>query len=168
MSDSSDPKAIRQALDSATDAFEEAGGGLPAYERDIDTDTDWKTQLTKGCKLLRAVDTLDGRGQHTATIKLCFGVIERSLEAFALAEGGDDLADFQDHTMSYDRAADLGLLSRAMTGKLSDLYADNRTDSYYGGKRPTQEQAQAMHVLARTIHEYAADRIREGGVCRCE
>ncbi len=50
-------------------------------------------------------------GYNTATIELCFGATERSLEAYVLAEGGDELDDFHDHTYCYDRASDLGLLS---------------------------------------------------------
>jgi hypothetical protein len=88
MSEDSDPTAITEALQQATDAFNEAGHGVPVYEGGIKTDTDWKTQLTKGCKLLRAIEQIDGGGHHTATIELGFGAIERSLEAFALAEGG--------------------------------------------------------------------------------
>ena len=88
MSEDEDPKAITDALEAAIDAFNEAGHGVPAYEDGVDTADDWKTQLTKGCKLLRAVAETEGEGHHTATIELCFGAIERSLEAFALAQGG--------------------------------------------------------------------------------
>jgi len=168
MSEESDPGAITDALEKATDAFNEAGHGVPAYESGIDTDADWKTQLTKGCKLLRAIGQIDGKGHHTATIELCFGAIERSIEAFALKEGGDELRDFHDHTHGYDRATDLGLLSPTTTERLEHLYSENRTDSYYGGKRPTMEQAKSMQSLAREIHQYVTNQIREGGVCLCE
>lgn len=83
----SDPNAITDALEAAVDAFNEEGRGLPTYEELIDTDADWKTQLTKGCALLRAVERIDGYGNYTAFIERCFGAIERSIEAFALAEG---------------------------------------------------------------------------------
>ena len=168
MSEDDDPKAITDALEGAIDAFNEAGHGVPAYEDGVDTDNDWKTQLTKSCKLLRPIEQIDGEGYHTATIELCFGAIERSLEAFALAEGGDELRDFHDHTYSYDRASALGLLSPATADKLKTLYTENRTDSYYGGKRPTREQATAMQSLAREIHDYVTNQIQEGGVCLCE
>jgi hypothetical protein len=52
----SDPHAIRGALDAAVDAFNEEGHGIPIREPEIETDRDWKTQLTKGCQLLAAVD----------------------------------------------------------------------------------------------------------------
>jgi hypothetical protein len=168
MSKESDPNSLVEALEAAIDTFNEEGRGIPEYERGIDSDEDWKTQLTKSCKLLHAVALLNGEGYHTATIELCFGAIERSIEAFALAEGGDELRDFQDHEHSYDRAAELALLSETTIDDLKMLYGNNRTDSYYGGKQPTLEQAEALHLLASEIHDHSKNQIREGGVCLCE
>lgn len=163
----SDPTAITDALAVAVDAFNEEGHGVPTSEEAIETDDEWKAQLTKGCTLLRAVERIDGDGYHTANIELCFGAIERSIEAFALAEGGDELADFHDYTHCYDRAADLALFSVSTATALERLYTENRTDSYYGGKRPTMEQATALQSLASEIHRHVTNRIREGGVCVC-
>jgi hypothetical protein len=168
MSDASDPNAITEALDAAIDAFNEEGFGVPTREADINSDADWKTQLTKGCRLLAAMDQIAGQGFYTATIELCFGATERSVEAFVLAEGGDELEDFHDHTYCYDRAATLGLLSQETTESLRRLYDTNRTDSYYGGRRPTERQADTMQRLSRSIHDYVTDQIREGGVCVCD
>ena len=97
------------------------------------------------------------QGFYTTTIELCFGATERSVEAFALAEGGDELDDFHDHTTSYDRVTDLGLLSAATTRELRQLYDTNRTDSYYGGRRPAERQATAMQQFDRSIHEYVTN-----------
>jgi hypothetical protein len=117
--------------------------------------------------LLATVETLGEREFYTATIELCFGVTERSVEAYVLAEGGDDLDDFYDHTTCYDRATDLGLLSDATTRELRELYDTNRTDSYYGGRRPTERLADTMQQLARDSHEYVTGQMGEGGVCVC-
>jgi hypothetical protein len=168
MSRGSDPQAITDALAAAIDAFNEEGHGIPTREDGIDSDAEWKTQLTKGCQLLTAIEHISGHGFYTATIELCFGATERSVEAYALAEGGDELDDFHDHTTCYDRATELGLLSRATTQDLRQLYDTNRTDSYYGGRRPTEQQAETMQELARSVHEYVTDQIREGGVCVCD
>ena len=118
--------------------------------------------------MLSAVDQLTDDGLYTASIELAFGATERSIEAFAMAEGGDELSDFHDHTTCYDRASAIGLLSEATTDGLRALYASNRTDSYYGGKRPTKQQADAMKTLCRSIHTYVTNQIQEGGVCVCE
>jgi len=166
----SDPTAIGEALDVAVDAFNEAGHGRPTLEPAIDTDADWKTQLTKGCQLLAAVEEIEGAEYCTAVIELSFGIIERSLEAFAIAEGGDELRDFQTHPHDrcYDRAAHFGLFTRELASDLKDLYGNNRTDSYYGGRRPTKRQAETMQQLAQEIHRHVTDQIREGGVCTCD
>ena len=167
MSRGSDPQAIIEAVAAAIDAFNEEGYGIPTREAAINSDADWKTQLTKACRLLAAIDTLSGHGFYTATIELCFGATERSVEAYALAEGGDELDDFHDHTSCYDRATELGLLSETTTRELRELYDTNRTDSYYGGRRPTERQADTMQQLARSVHEYVTDQISDGGVCVC-
>ena len=77
----SDPRAITDALAAAVDAFNEEGYGIPTLEDGIDSDADWKTQLTKACRLLAAIEHISGQGFYTATIELCFGATERSVEA---------------------------------------------------------------------------------------
>jgi hypothetical protein len=145
----SDPQAIVDAFAAAIDAFNEEGYSVPTHENAINSDADWKTQLTKACRLLAAVDTLSDQGFYTATIELCFGVTERSVEAYALAEGGDDLEDFHDHTTCYDRATDLGLLSDTTTRDLRQLYDTNRTDSYTAADaRQHGKQTQCSNSLA--------------------
>ena len=104
--------------------FEEKGHGKPIFEGEIDTDADWKTQLTKGCRLLEVVERLDGEGFYTATVELCFGAIERSIEAYALNTGGDTLEEFHTHEYCYQRAGDLGLVSRDTAEKMAELYGD--------------------------------------------
>ena len=56
----------------------------------------------------------------------------------------DTLQDFQDHQFSYDRAHQIGLFERTTAEEMKELYSENRTESYYGGGRPTEEQAEAM------------------------
>ena len=167
MSSEADPGDIVAALDDAADAFDERGHGTRVFENAIDIDAEWTTQLTKGCQLLSVVGRLDGEGFYTAMIELCFGAIERSFEAYALNVGGDTLSDFQNHEYCYQRAGELGLVSRDTADEMMELYRDNRTDSYYGGLRPTAAQAAAMMELATEVHAYVSDQIREGGVCRC-
>ena len=123
---------------------------------------------TEPIETLTVVVYIAEQGFYTATTELCFGATERSVEAFALAEDGDGLNDFHDHTYCYDRATALGLLSSTTTDNLRHLYDTNRTDSYYGGRRPTERQAETMRELSRSIHTYVTDQIREGGMCVCD
>jgi len=169
MSNGSDPAAVLAALERAQDAFEMVGQGRTGFEHGISADADWKTQLTKACRLLEVVETLQSQdGYYTAVIEVCFGAIERSIEAYALAMTNDTLQDFQDHKFSYERAHQIGLFERATAEAMKDLYSENRTESYYGGGRPTEEQAQAMTELAITVHQFSVGQIREGGVCLCD
>lgn len=169
MSNGSDPEAVLAALARAEDAFEEVGPGMPRYEEGIAAGGDWKTQLTKACKLLAVIDLMQAQnGYYTAVIELCFGAIERSIEAYAVAMGGDAVEDFRDHEYSYERAHHVGLFEEETALAMRALFSDNRTESYYGGGRPTNRQAAAMADLARAVHEFAVAQIREGGVCICD
>lgn len=169
MPSGSDPKAVLDALERAEDAFDEVGHGVPSYEAGIEPGGDWETQLTKACRLLEVVAILRERdGYHTAVTELCFGATERSIEAYAVAMAGDEVVDFRDHEYSYERAHQIGLFEAGTAEAMMDLYGENRTESYYGGGRPTEAQATAMSDLARAVHGFAAAQIREGGVCRCD
>ncbi|MFC7078326.1 DNA-binding protein [Haloarcula halophila] len=168
MSSGSDPAAVLEALERAQDAFEMVGRGRTEFEEGISADADWETQLTKACRLLEVVDTLQSQdGYYTAVIEVCFGAIERSIEAYALSMTNDTLQDFQDHQFSYQRAHQIGLFEKQTAEEMKDLYSENRTESYYGGGRPTKEQARAMTELATAVHQFVVDQIREGGVCLC-
>jgi len=169
MSNGSDPAAVLDAIERAQDAFEMVGRGRTVFEEGISADADWETQLTKACRLLEVVDTLQTQdGYYTAVIEVCFGAIERSIEAYALSMSNDTLQDFQDHQFSYDRAHQIGLFERDTAVEMKELYSENRTESYYGGGRPTEEQAEAMTELATAVHEFVVSQIREGGVCLCD
>lgn len=168
MSNGSDPASVLDAIELAQDAFEMVGRGRTVFEEGISADADWETQLTKACRLLEVVDTLQAQdGYYTAVIEVCFGAIERSIEAYALSMSNDTLQDFQDHQFSYDRAHQIGLFERDTAMEMKELYSENRTESYYGGGRPTEEQAEAMTELATAVHQFVVNQIREGGVCLC-
>jgi len=169
MSNGSDPTAVLAALERAQDAFEMVGRGQIAFEDGISADEDWKTQLTKACRLLEVIDTLRGQdGYYTAVIEVCFGAIERSIEAYALSMTSNRLEEFQDHQFGYERAHQIGLFEQETAEDMKDLYSENRTESYYGGGRPTEQQAEAMTDLASAVHRFAVSQIREGGVYLCD
>ena len=169
MSSGSDPDSVLAALERAQDAFEMVGRGRTEFEDGISADADWETQLTKACRLLEVVDTLQAQdGYYTAVIEVCFGAIERSIEAYALSMTSDTLQEFQNHQFGYDRAHQIGLFERDTAEEMKALYSENRTESYYGGSRPTAEQADAMTELATAVHQFSVSQIREGGVCLCD
>lgn len=51
---------------------------------------------------------------------------------------------------------------------MKEIYSENRTESYYGGGRPTEEQTEAMTELATAVHQFVVNQIREGSVCLCD
>lgn len=164
----SDPGDVLDALERAQDAFEGVGFGIPEVEGGIAAGGGLKTQLTKACKLLEVVDVLRAEnGYYTAVIELSFGAIERSIEAYLVRMAGHDVDDFRDHEQSYERADHSGLLEAETAEAMAELYRENRTESYYGGGRSTEPQADAMADLARGVHVYVVAQIREGGVCVC-
>ena len=168
MSDDSDPRDVVDALVRAQDGFEGVGLGIPEVEDGIEEGGGWKTQLTKACKLLEVVEILqEQNGYYTAVIELCFGSIERSIEAYLVSSAGNEVDDFRDHDLSYERAHESGLFTMETALDMLGLYRENRTESYYGGGRPTEPQAAAMSELARAVHTYVVSQIREGGVCIC-
>lgn len=169
MSNGADPEPVLDALDRAEDAFREVGPGPATHEAGIESGGGWKTQLTKACKLLEVATVLQREnGYYTAVTELSFGAIERSIEAYSVAMAGDGVEDFQDHEYSYERAHEVGLFVEETADGMMNLYGENRTESYYGGGRPTHTRAEAMSDLAREVHDFTGDQIREGGVCTCE
>lgn len=165
---SNDPATVLDALGRAEDAFEDRGAALPTPESGIAAGSGWETQLTKGCRLLAVTETIQAQnGHYTAIIELSFGAIERSIEAYAVAMSGDEVGDFRDHEYSYERAHQIGLFDADTAAAMRELYSENRTTSYYGGGRPTDQQAAAMADLARAVHDFAVAQIRDDGVCLC-
>lgn len=120
--------------------------------------------MPKACKLLEVVDVLRAEnGYYTAVIELSFGATEASLVRMAR----HDVEDFRDHEQSYERTDQSDLFDAETVEAMVELHRENRTESYSGGGRSTEPQAEAMADLARGVNEYVVTQIREGGVCVC-
>ena len=168
MSNGNDPSAITSAIANAEDAFDQVGFGTPTFEAGIDSDEDWTTQLTKAYQVIDAARTIRSHnGHYTAIIELCFGGIERSLEAWLLKETGDDLTDFNDHDYVYERVDQQAFFVDDTGRALRDLYRSNRNESYYAERVPTQEQADAMFELTRAVHDHIVGQVDDQGYCNC-
>lgn len=168
MSNGADPTAITDGIAAAQDAFEHAGFGQPTFEEGIDSDEDWTTQLTKACQLIDGARTIrEHNGHYTAVIELCFGAIERSLEAWLLSETGDEMTDLTDHVYVYERVDQQGLFSDGTGHSLATLYSENRNESYYADRTPTREQAAAMIDLAAAVHDHIGTEIDNRNYCTC-
>lgn len=165
----SDPARIIECVEHAEDAFEYVGQGEPDFEDSINQGEDWKKQLTKACRYLESVRVLRAEdGFNGAVVELCFGAVERTLEAYMIWNTDDTIEDYQDHEAVYNRAAEQGLFTRETAANLKEIYHDNRTDHYYGAFVPTQQKEDAMYDLAECIHHFVKDQIQEGSICVCE
>ena len=168
MSNRNDPAAITDGIADAQDAFKHAGFGQPTFEAGIDSEEDWTTQLTKACQLIDGARTMrEHNGHYTAVIELSFGAIERSLEAWLLSETGDELSDLTDHVYVYERVDQQGLFTDGTGIALATLYSENRKESYYADRTPTQEQADAMTTLAAAVHDHIVSEIDHRSYCTC-
>lgn len=163
----SDPDAVTDGIADAEDAFDQVATlGRPTFEEGIDTDEAWTAQLTKGCQLIDAARTIrEHNGHYTAVVELCFGAIERSVQAWLLTEAGDDPDDLNDHETPYERADEAGLFDGSGR-KLGFLYSENRTRSYYANTTPTEQQSDAMFSLAQAVHDHVVDLV-DHGYCSC-
>lgn len=163
----SDPTDITDGIAAAKDAFNQVSTvGQQTFEQNIASDDDWTAQLTKGCQLIDAARTIRAHnGHYTAVIELCFGAIERSIQAWLLNETGDEPADLTDHETPYERADQAGLFDGS-GDELGFLYAENRTQSYYANTTPTKEQADAMFDLAEAVHDHVVKLI-DHDYCHC-
>jgi len=168
MSNGHDPTAITDAIADAEDAFDHVGFGEPTFETGISSDEDWTNQLTKACQVIDGARTIDAHnGHYTAIIELCFGGIERSLEAWLLEQTGNQPGDLTDHDRVYDRVDQQALFTDDTGRALADLYHSNRNESYYAERTPTREQATAMLDLAQAVHDHVVGQIDDRGYCTC-
>lgn len=151
-----DPDVLVEAVENAQEEFEYGRGAVESGLEDVESDA--MGQLRKACRLLAAADTLrTANGYHTAVVELSFGAIERSFEFYVLTQSADTLRDFDDHTYAYQRAFELGVVSRDLRDDYRALYGGYRTESYYGGRTASENEAAAMVDLATATHEFLRD-----------
>lgn len=141
MSDRSDPGAVLDALDRAHEGVQASRGDPRNRGTQRPLYCGHRAELRSRRTIHRGVRRRDGRRRGN---------------------------DFRDHEYSYDRAHQLGLFEPETAEEMRELYSENRTESYYGGGEPTDHQAEAMADLARSVHDFVVDQIREGGVCVCD
>jgi hypothetical protein len=161
-----DPNDLRSALEGVREAFEYMQGPIESGLADLEDDSE--IQLRKACRLLGAARSLrENNGYYTAIVELSFVAIERSFEFFVLAHSTDSIRDFNDHQYAYQRAFDLGVISESLSTDYRSLYRTYRTESYYGDRQVTEQEATSMYALAAETHEYLRDRPSKRIECLC-
>lgn len=99
---------------------------------------------------------------------MAFASIERSIEFYALTSSGDTVDDFRTgHERVYDRAAELGVVSRQTADRLKDVFSENRSASYYRDTVANDEQATLLFELAVAMREYVTRFAQRSHECDC-
>ena len=162
-----DPSAVVTALRDAATAFS-SYQSQTTFEKSLTPDDPETTQLRKACRLLEACRTLRANdGFYTSVIEMSFAAVERTLEFYVLSQSTDTIDNFQNHEYAFDRAAALGLFSQTTGDDLFQLYTENRSAAYYRDTVATQEQAEAMFILAVEVHDFTTQFLQRAHECRC-
>lgn len=140
-------------------------------EDDLETDGDEAlVQLRKACRLLEAVRALrESDGYDTSVIELSFAAIERSLQFYLVHRGGYEMTEFFDHATVYVEGVRRGvnMYSEELAEQFRTLWAQNRSALYYRGALATHEQADALFVLAESVHRWIIEYASIFHECRC-
>lgn len=145
-----DNSEIDDLLEETQTLFERSG---TAIEAGLDVDDPTLLQLRKACRLLDAAQFLAAQdGYYTVLIEASFAAIERSIQFYLLETGLLHQDEYVDHETVYQRGETAGLYSAAFADRLTNLWRNNRSDTYYREGVATEEQAAAMVKLAESIH----------------
>lgn len=120
---------IEAALDEVLLSFEGPASGI---EAGLDVDAPELLQLRKACRLLDAARHLEAEnGYYTVVIESSFAAIERTLQFYLLENGFLAPDEYVDHEAVYERSTSAGLYDEAFERKLTGLWRENRSRSYY-------------------------------------
>jgi hypothetical protein len=140
-------------------------------EQDLETNGDEAlVQLRKACRLLEAARTLRANdGYDTSVIELSFAATERSLQFYLIHRGGYEPTEFFDHETVYTAGTRQGvnIYSDEVAEQFRTLWSQNRSALYYRGTLATHEQADAMFVLAESVHRWIIEFASITHECRC-
>lgn len=162
-----DHSDVEDALETAEAAFRDSRD--QRVETGLDIADESLVQLRKACRLLAAARTLRREnGYYTVVIEASFVAIERSLQAFLLAQGYAVSRELRySHTEVYERAAEVNLCSEAFAARLTQLWERNRAAVYYQEAPASEAQATAMLSLADAVHNYILQASSLGHECLC-
>jgi hypothetical protein len=161
-----DNSDIEDLLDEAQTLFERSGTG---FEEGLDVDDPTLLQLRKACRLIDAAQFLEQEdGYYTVIIEASFAAIERSIQFYLLDTGLLHEDEYVNHEEVYQRGEDAGLYSGEFAGKLTNLWRNNRSDTYYREGVATEDRAEKMLKLAEAVHSHILQLAGESHECICE
>lgn len=160
-----DNSEIDELLDEAQTLFERSETEV---EAGLDVDDTTLLQLRKACRLLDAAQFLAQQdGYYTVLIEASFAAIERSIQFYLLEAGLLHEDEYVNHETVYKRGETAGLYSAAFADRLTNLWRNNRSDTYYREGVATEKRAAAMRELAASIHAHILQLAGMNHECVC-
>jgi hypothetical protein len=156
---------IADVLDDVQTRFERPGDD---FEEALDVDDATLLQLRKACRLIDAAQFLrEEDGYYTVIVEASFAAIERTIQFYLLDKGLLHEDEYIDHENVYSRGVNAGLYGDEFAGKLTNLWRNNRSDTYYREGIATEARAGKMLELAEEIHHYVLQLAGESHECVC-
>lgn len=156
---------IADVLDDVQTLFERPGDN---FEKGLDVDVPTRLQLRKACRLINAAQFLQEEdGYYTVVVEASFAAIERTIQFYLLDTGLLHEDEYIDHENVYKRGVNAGLYDHEFAGKLTNLWRNNRSDTYYREGIATEARAEKMLELAEAIHRHVLQLAGEGHECIC-
>lgn len=152
-------------LDEAHTLFESSGTN---FEEGLDVDDASMLQLRKACRMIDAANFLHEQdGYYTVIIEISFAALERTIQFYLLENGLLHEDEYVDHNTVYQRGTDAGLYNQEFADKLTSLWQNNRSDTYYREGVATEKRAEKMLELAETVHSHILQLAGESHECIC-
>jgi len=160
-----DNSDIEDLLDEATTLFERPGN---QFEEGLDVDDPTLLQLKKACRMIDAAQFLQQEdGYYTVVIETSFAAIERTIQFYLLDTGLLHEDEYINHENVYQMGEDAGLYTEEFAGKLTNLWRNNRSDTYYREGIATEQRAKKMLELAEAVHSHVLQLAGDSHECIC-
>ncbi|MXR40062.1 hypothetical protein GRX01_01635 [Halobaculum sp. WSA2] len=138
------------------------------FEEGLDVDDPTLLQLKKACRMIDAAQFLQQEdGYYTVVIEASFSAIERTIQFYLLDTGLLHEDEYINHENVYQMGEDAGLYTKEFAGKLTNLWRNNRSDTYYREGIATEERARKMLELAKAVHSHVLQLAGESHECIC-
>jgi hypothetical protein len=162
-------KEMKKYLEEAKDEFDQIPDS-EEIEPGLDIDDPSELQLRKACRLIDASEKLlrEENSHYILIIDASFIAIERSIHSRLLETGVVEEGDpIFKHDKMYKLGKETGIYDDEYEEKLKQLWQENRSKTYYRDGIPSEKRAEAMHKLAKSVHDYIVGMSNNGHKCLC-
>jgi len=160
-----DNSRVEDLLDEAHNLFEQPGD---SFEEGLNVDDNTLLQLRKACRMIDAAKFLQEQdGYYTLIIEASFAAVERTIQFYLLDTGLIHEDEYVNHEKVYEEGRNAGLYSQTFEDKLTNLWKNNRSETYYREGIATESRANKMLEIAEAIHEHVLQLAGESHECIC-